>query len=342
MPTALGKKNPFVEFNQWDPYRSPRWRYDRAAYLAKTRGANRTYDYSRDDEWVAATFKFLKQWKSLTRNNQQATNEMRVSRLYPKWPGLYLAHQLFQANTGDPTRYEVEARILARQTNEEIAQRVSVHPDAIEWYEAVFFNVRDRLDNEGYIGRQVIGPAVAHGLRNISLDFSAKYWGYYGGPYILDLILSDYDPATPKPKIGQDLNSFLDNYWNKAVRVRSANTVGAFDINQFNVLQLFELHANLVNQARAAAESAGGAQTPYEEVMSGIMNSVQWSVGRKRQEALENSPLKAYTGKSVELRVDQMLEVAAGGTPNLEHVDTITFPPPRVSEEDNEDSQQGS
>ena len=334
--TTIGKKNPFVEFNQWDPYRSPRWRYDRAAHLAKTRAPGKTHELTRDDKFIGDTFKFLREWKRHTRNTQQATNDLRVARLYPKYPGLFLAHQLFLQKAGDPIRYEVEARILARQTDEEIAKRVSMHPEGIRWYELIFFNVRDRLDNEGYIGRQVIGPAVAHGLRNISLDFSAKYWGYYAGPYMLDLILSDIDPSTPMPKVGTDLNHFMDNYWNKAARIRSVNSIGAFDVNQFNVLQLFELHSQLIQQAHAAQLTAGGAQTPYEEVLSGVMNSVQWSVGRKRQQALENSPLKDYTGQPVELRVSEMLEVAAGGNPDLNHVKTITFPPPRPSEETNE------
>ena len=336
---VLGKKNPFVELNEWDPYRSPRWRYDRAAHLAKTRSKRQTCDYARDDEYVFSTFKFLRGWNNLARASQYSANEARIAKLYPKYPGLYLAHQLFSQKSGDPIRYEVEARILARQTDEEISSKVSMHPEGIRWYELVFFNVRDRIDNEGYIGRQVIGPAVAHGLRNIAIDFSAKYWGYYAGPYMLDLILSDRDPATPSPKWGTDLNHFMDEYWNKAARVRSCNSVNSFDVNQFNVVQLFELHSQLIQNARAAQESLGGAQTPYEEVLNGVMNSVQWSVGRKRQQALEGSPLNSFSGKAVELRVHEMMDVAAGSSPALEHVSSIKFPPPRASEDTDENTQ---
>jgi hypothetical protein len=46
-----------------------------------------------------------------------------------------------------PTRWSIEARILAREDDQKIAGSMGIDASVIEAYEAVFFDVRERLDD---------------------------------------------------------------------------------------------------------------------------------------------------------------------------------------------------
>src|SRR5262245_48764206 len=55
-------------------------------------------------------------------------------RLGGRWPGLLAAHRL-SAEDG-PLRWEVQARVLAAQTDDEIAVRCGLAPEAVRWFES--------------------------------------------------------------------------------------------------------------------------------------------------------------------------------------------------------------
>lgn len=92
------------------------------------------------------------------------------------------------ARSNDRTRWEVEARILARQTDDEIATRTGLAPAVVGWYEVLFFNVRDRLNARDWIICRAIGSGFSVACQDLGQVLRAV--GYLGGPAALDVMLA--------------------------------------------------------------------------------------------------------------------------------------------------------
>ncbi|HEX4143079.1 MAG TPA: hypothetical protein VHY91_05985 [Pirellulales bacterium] len=112
-------------------------------------------------------------------------------------PGLFTAH-LLHTRGPDPTRFEVEARILAKEPFDSIGKKCYLSVPAITAYEALFFNVLDRLEAKSYIIHQVIGPKLHEGLTPSDIGVLWKLYGYRGGSFVLDqLIYGQNDSQQP-------------------------------------------------------------------------------------------------------------------------------------------------
>ena len=112
-------------------------------------------------------------------------NETDLESLSAAAPGLFAAHSLYRRGP-DLVRFEVEARILAREPFDSIARKCCLTSRAIAAYEALFFNVLDRLDSTSYITHTVIGPKLHYGLKPSDIDVLWKFYGYHGGSHVLD------------------------------------------------------------------------------------------------------------------------------------------------------------
>lgn len=109
------------------------------------------------------------------------------ARLQERLPALLEARRLAEEDA--PLAWEVRARVLAGQTDDEIAGRCGVSPDTIHLYEALHFNVRDRLDAPDWVASRVIGPGLWRGFTGEEMG---KLWmavGFYGGPLALDAVI---------------------------------------------------------------------------------------------------------------------------------------------------------
>jgi len=94
-------------------------------------------------------------------DDQQARNV-----LFNEDPDLFWAFQLYERklDNEDSKATLVEARILAGQSDEDIVDELSTVPEVAEWYEALFFNVRERLRNHDWVMNEVLYPALNHSL----------------------------------------------------------------------------------------------------------------------------------------------------------------------------------
>jgi hypothetical protein len=97
------------------------------------------------------------------------------------------AHQIQGGPSG--IRLEIEARILARQTAQQIGRRVDLPADVIVTYEALFHNVADRLAATTYITTVVIGEIVPEGAGKFDFGRLIKWTAYNGGVGPLDAML---------------------------------------------------------------------------------------------------------------------------------------------------------
>jgi hypothetical protein len=160
------------------PTRSVAWRWYRAINLVK-RGRHATR--RRDDELTIQAVHYLR------RVQRYLDDASRHARLAAEHPSIYAAHQLH--GDGDVKAVELEARLLAGQATDVIDSIVGVSRDVVETYEALFFNVRDRLHARDWITAAAVGwwpfdPARGRDARTVLRAFA-----YHGGPLILDAVL---------------------------------------------------------------------------------------------------------------------------------------------------------
>lgn len=318
----------------YDPYRKPQWRYDRIQSLL-TQGSKIRPREGFDDKYVHTGWRFLKRWVAIGESNSDTyrVDSLR-QQLFYDFPGPYLAYQVFlhsaDADDGeDLTRVSLEAMVLNNQTHEQIGEKLHMLDEGVEWFEALFFDVRDRLQNRYYISSQIIGPIIGVGLWEMTRTRVARFFGYYANEYILDDILTGYDSYIVPPNPGQSKGPYFDNIQRNTLRRRQAEAANFLDLNKFNIAQFADLHNRIIEENRRS-EQGEGARDLIQENIAALLGAIPWSVGQKREQVLENSPLQQYVGHTAELRADQMLRIAAGETlPEVADISKKTFADPR-------------
>jgi hypothetical protein len=89
-------------------------------------------------------------------------------------------------------RWEAEARLLAGEAFDQVAEKCDCRATTIEAYHSVFFDVQDRLGAIDYIANSVIGPRRLSGLTAADVDILLKLFSYGGGPLVLDGLVRYY------------------------------------------------------------------------------------------------------------------------------------------------------
>ena len=157
---------------------------------------------------------------------------------------------------GEPTtRWAVEARLLAGEPIEAIARKTALTPRAVATFEALFFNVSDRLENRGYLIHIAVGLYPTPREPDPGLVW--RLFGLLGGPVVLDaLIDGDYGPGD-RPEDER----FLDE-----LRLKLAVALKLLPIDATTAPRLIRLYLRL-RQAELAAE---GARRAAEDVLPNI------------------------------------------------------------------------
>jgi hypothetical protein len=84
----------------------------------------------------------------------------------------------------------MEARILAGQTDREIAAAMNVAPAVVSAYEQNFFSVKDRLNAADFILSTTIGYTPFRGFDEGDWRSLWAYFAYTAGPKMLELVMA--------------------------------------------------------------------------------------------------------------------------------------------------------
>lgn len=308
------------QFQLFNPMRPPQWRSDRALSLRENNPPLRPSAY--DDKHVREYSKFLRKYME-TRANPDA----RMS-LYPRWPGIFMAQFLhFDADT--EWRAIVQARLLAGCSFEEIASNLGTLPCVIEWYERLFFNVLDRLECHDYIVKSVLGTALERAanregtITDYQRDLSYKLFGYFGGPLVLDIIISGFTSGTLPTSAG-DVAPWLNKTIKGLLRSKAAVAAKTFEVNKFNVMQLFELQLATVTQDAQLKELKGTSDTKLEPIVNALLDQVPWKMAID-QEKFANQAQIAYLDSAVEPRLHEHMVLNTGQIPKSLREEEITI-----------------
>ena len=318
----MGKYKPgLLIYEANNPQREPTWRHDRTRKLVDHRPRPLPCSKRDDDVWIKKFYRYLIKYNRCSRGQVDLDKTAdRRQRLFCDYPALHNAYLIYNSDISGKAevyghqRYAIEARLLAGQDNQEIAKQCCILPGAIEYYERLFFNVRDRLSARDYIIGQIITPINGVGLQEFTLELSAKFFGYFGGPVVLDFVLNQFDTSITRPKSGKQIDGFFDSFFQKTIRRRAAEASLTAEINRWNVMQLFEIHSLLIAESRLRDRDLGNAGQ-YEENMRLLLSSVPWTTGRDSRKALGESSVGEYLKGPYELRASEMANFTTGKPP---------------------------
>lgn len=312
-----------INVAKYDPLRPVDWRWQRALSLAEQEPFPGRCT-AQDDEFIRGA-----------RAYKIRLNQGREDKARQQYPAIWLAHQ-FSLNTAqnkDNDRLLLESRLLAGQADDAVAERMGWHRQAVAWYEAIFFNVRDRLKAKDYILKQILWPAIPtfdkgddYGSREATL----RGVGYFGGEAVLEHFLDLFTRGVPSDlKKEGGFKAWLDDQWETNLKRKCASASTTFPINDFTLGRLFEVNASLLAAQRAAGDTEA-SRGKYESNLKVVVEAMAFNV---KQDAEHNQQLRDLTGHA-ELTAAEQLSLAAGELPNVDEYVEFQIPPPYPQNEE--------
>jgi hypothetical protein len=307
-----------------NPRRPVDWRWQRASLAASGE-----YPLSRrrdNDGWIARAAQFIKE-------QDNCNNELDLAVLSEQHPVLYWAHDIWhtQGDAGNPVRSEVEARLVADDQLDNIARRVATEVAVIEAYERLFFNVRERLTNRGYLMHCVLGPAIHLGFQASEYDLIWKLFAVLGGPLAVDLMV-DQSIGHAVPERASDLKYFVADVAQNDLRRVAMLALKTLRINNFNAVEIIDRFLKLVELERTGGGGAGGVATEaLKQNVHTMLISLPFTVGR-RLGHVDAPPLGRYDDLSAELRYEEVMAISAGQEiPAQSMLELLAFPAPSLN-----------
>lgn len=333
----------FAELEKVNPFRRPDWRWERILTICD-RVPTPGRCTKRDDEYVQKARNFLLRYRN-------ASTDMDRQMLAVEYPGLYIGYKYHEMAADHPdTSMFIEARLLARQTPEQIAAEDGTHGEAIQWYERLFFNISDRLDNNDWVLKHILLPCVGRGYTAAHAgpistgpwdnqpcalpysDVTLKFFAYYGGAHAVDVLLAGFRRGLPVPS-AEGFDKWLDRTWTSTIKRRTTMAGFTFEVNKFNVTELFMINSRLIEVANAA-ENEDMAQSAAEQHILAFLNATPWARSWIDSHAQGQDLLQSYDEGEVELRDDEVLLASAGEKAGpLAGLDIQELPPPQRKQE---------
>lgn len=342
----------YEEFEKHNVFRKPDWRFARVLRLVERFPSPGRCSF-RDDEWIRKARSFLQRY----RNRDDAVER---EKLFWEIPGLYYANQIHEHALDAPeASLYLQARLLAGISPEDIAEQMSTIPDTVRWYEAVWFNVADRLHQRDWVTGQVIMPAVLRHVGGFAhvrdedeeeeaprplhahpatrrpaalpfLDASLKIFAYFGGPLLVDVMIHGLQagrPLTSRENMGQ----WFDEHWSMTVRRRSTQAALQVEIDKYNVMELFATHARIL-EIEQDVKAQAGKRTDMERNLRSMLDDLPYRVGGSPSVA--DPARDRYDTAAAELRDDEILQVedpAIAAKVGAE-IAVAQLPPPRTQQ----------
>lgn len=308
------------------PFRVVDWRWQRARMLRDT---GRIISRRRDDEMVARAKRFMD-------IRLRASDEADIDALYPTWGPLLYAHEI-RFQTDNMLRLELEARLLTSLTLEEIAAKMQQRVDTVQWYEALFFNVKDRLDNKSWIAHQVLGPEVHTGLSDREFGLLWKLFAYGGGHYVLEAVMDGWvNPVQAKKP--DEVQGFCNTQ--SAARIDVKHCVNMMNVrtnDTYSKIAFAELRARYREIEKLAG--SGSSNDAIRDNLAAMLKSLPWGVGKNGaapSSVISLGKIDDSANGPIEQRACDAMAVRAGREP--EHANSLQALPTPTFAQQGEDS----
>jgi hypothetical protein len=300
-----------------NPRRAPHWRWLRAVQIdGGGRRASRAIDGPDGFIWIRRAVR-LKRHFDAAGNRPEA-----LYALIERDSDAFWAHSMWIEEKA-PTRWAIEARVLAGETNEEIADRLGTSPEVIDAYVNLFFDVRGKMRHMDYVVNVIMADAVSRGLQERHYDLLWKLLGFHGGSLVLNAVINKFTPIN-RPEKPENVSGFFQDFAIASMKYKSALATLTVQVNTHTQLPLIESFAKFVEIERTT-ENANKAQTSIVENIGSMLTSLSFHVGTK----LDSEPVKMvpFDNSAAELNNNEMIVVASGGKlENQPAIENLRFP----------------
>lgn len=300
-----------------NPQRAPNWRWLRAVQID---GGGPRASRAMDGE---DGFKWIRRANRLKRRYELAGNRPdQMYRLLQYDRDMFWAHSMWLDERA-PTRWVIEARILAGESADEIAIKLGTSSSIVAAYEAVFFDVRGMLANRDYITSVVMADAVTRGLSERQYDLLWKLFGYQGGSHVLDSVISKVTP-TDKPNSAKDVGTFFQEFAVNAVKHRAAVATITMSLNAPTQMALIDSFVKYV-EIEKSSETAEKAHGTIMENIGAMMAALPFRIGTKLDSV--DAKMLPFDDGAAELNNAELMTIASGGTlENQQAIENLRFP----------------
>lgn len=272
----------------WDPLQEPHWRWLQVLDVV----AKKLPEDDIDDVYVRKAVSYWKSYK--TRVAKKGESEESLAK---KYTGIHYAYKLFRQDNCD-LKWIIEARILADEAPEIISKKCKTHVQIIEWYEKLFFDVRDKLDSKDYILSRVIQLPLNMTVSFRRPDILWKLVGYTGGASLLDQLLQH--------RYSTDLEKWLHPLikFSLATKTWFAIQTASGENNLYTLLDSYTKNRSLDNVVMSSDTEYG----QMVKVAQMMMEAVQQSLEQSSTQALikENNNVENVTNQSLTNQVQEL------------------------------------
>jgi hypothetical protein len=313
-------------FRKANPRRPVDWRWQLAGELIERGG--RISRSRRDDE-----LKVCRHFRGQLARCQQEVDYLQV--MYAE-PDMWEAWSLYADSDEKEIRWELEARLLAREPVEDIATKLAISVETAQLFESCFFNVQDRLDSPSYITQIVIGRSIHAGLNERHYDLLWKMYGYWAGSHVLDALIYRFNNPT-RPENPEGTTAFWEDDTAETLRMKAAITMRTMPINWQTQEGIMNVYLRMLEMERNAGESGAGTEAVMANISS-MLTSIPWHKHRQDIDVVDHSdPIAHVDAGQVSLRATELAIVGATGKvpPALEHmIAGLRFPEDTNDEND--------
>lgn len=307
-----------IEYRQ-SPVRAPHWRWLRASQIERGgRRSSRALDGAEGVRAIRRAVRLKRHLRRIGETNDGHGDYVMMLRDAP----MYWAHDIWIEDK-KPTRWAIEARVVAGESDQEIADKLGTDVDIIEAYTTTFYDVRDKLANVDYVVNTILGDAVSRGLSERHYDLLWKMVAYQGGTHALTAVMTRFIPAE-RPKTSDDVANFFQEAAINCVKYKAALATMTVPINTHTQLELINSFVKYVEVERTT-ENSTKAQLSIMDNIGAMLTSMPLTIGTK----LESQKVKlgAYDSGAAELRGDEIIVAASGEeVPDAHTIQNLKFP----------------
>ena len=255
-------ENLHLTYRKSNPRRPVDWRWQLAEYLS-TSGRDIPPTHLDDDLRVA--FGFQQEIAECRDNDDRL-------KLLNRLPDFYEAWDMSQALDANHHRWEIEARLLARNSPQRISNCLGISERTVDIYESWFFNVRDRLEHSGYIAHQVLGQCVHRGLSTRDYDCLWKLMGYYRGSPDVDHMIEGYKALGECEEFTAGVRSVSK----RALEVKAMIILQGMPIDAETRPLILDTWVKLLQMEQAADGGGGASQTMITNNLMYFLERIPW------------------------------------------------------------------
>jgi hypothetical protein len=211
------------------------------------------------EQCIRETFRYLRRFK----NGRVAD----IPILQRDYPAVYIAHNLH--SHFDSVRWLIEAGLLTEATSDEISEYVGYSADVVEVYSKLYYDVRHKLNNRGFILNQIMFPAVYRGMDGRDFDFLYKILGYCSGWDTLKQFIEakEMDP---------EVETWVMRSFNSRVKKLAWIATHRIDVNQYNAADIISMGLELQKTEREGGVGVG--QQQGVEAMKTLLSYCKMSI----------------------------------------------------------------